>query len=164
LPDDGQLWRQWLARHGPALGLFARQWVTTSSDAEDAVQEGFIRFWRARERTNNDVGYLYACVRTAAIDLSRTRSRQQEVDERAKTPDVARPFAEEQGDLAHAVESSLSQLPMEQREVVVMKIWGGLTFAQIGDALKINPNTAASRYRYALERLEVLLCHEVMRD
>jgi RNA polymerase sigma-70 factor (ECF subfamily) len=164
LPDDGQLWRQWLARHGPALGLFARQWVTGPADAEDAVQEGFIRFWRARGRANNDVGYLYACVRTAAIDLSRTRSRQRRVDERAKTPEVACPFAENQDELADAVESSLAQLPLEQREVIVMKIWGGLTFAQIGDALKINPNTAASRYRYALQRLETLLCDEVIHD
>jgi RNA polymerase sigma-70 factor (ECF subfamily) len=163
LPDDGQLWREWLARHGPALGLFARQWVSSSADAEDAVQEGFIRFWRARNRAN-DVAYLYACVRTAAIDLSRTGRRREKVDERSSTADIACPFAPEQGELAESIESSLAQLPMEQCEVVVMKIWGGLTFAEIGDALKISPNTAASRYRYALERLEILLCDEVIRD
>ncbi|HZL35245.1 MAG TPA: sigma factor-like helix-turn-helix DNA-binding protein [Tepidisphaeraceae bacterium] len=64
-------------------------------------------------------------------------------------------------ELAEAVEFSLSQLPTEQREVVVMKIWGGLTFGQIAKAIGVSPNTAASRYRYALQRLEAELAEEV---
>ena len=45
-----------------------------------------------------------------------------------------------------------------------MKIWGGLSFAQIADALELNANTAASRYRYALERMEQELAAEVTRE
>ena len=48
---------------------------------------------------------------------------------------------------------SLEQLSEKLREVVVMKVWGGLTFAQIAEVLKVSHNTAASRYRYALEQL-----------
>jgi len=55
-------------------------------------------------------------------------------------------------------------LPDEQREVVIMKIWGGLTFAQIAGAIGISANTVASRYRYAIERLETVLAHEVRND
>ena len=61
------------------------------------------------------------------------------------------------------IEAALNQLPGDQREVVVMKIWGGLTFAQIGEALGVPLNTAASRYRYALVRLEADLA-EVARE
>jgi RNA polymerase sigma-70 factor (ECF subfamily) len=60
-----------------------------------------------------------------------------------------------------AIEAALNQLPGDQREVIVMKIWGELTFAQIGDALEISPNTAASRYRYAIARLEIELSEQV---
>ena len=52
-----------------------------------------------------------------------------------------------------ALETALQKLPPEQREVVVMKIWGGLKFEEIANELNISQNTAASRYRYALEGL-----------
>lgn len=51
------------------------------------------------------------------------------------------------------LEVALKKLPPEQREVVVMKIWGELKFEEIAKELNISQNTAASRYRYALEGL-----------
>jgi RNA polymerase sigma-70 factor (ECF subfamily) len=51
----------------------------------------------------------------------------------------------------------LASLPLEQREVITLKIDGGLTFAQIAEILHVNPNTAASRYRYAMEKLRRFL-------
>jgi RNA polymerase sigma-70 factor (ECF subfamily) len=47
----------------------------------------------------------------------------------------------------------LQKLPPAQSEVVVLKIWEGMTFAEIGEVLGESPNTAASRYRYALQKL-----------
>ena len=58
---------------------------------------------------------------------------------------------------ALAIEQSLRQLPPDQREVVVLRVWGGMTFREVADALDISPNTAASRYRYGLTRLRGLL-------
>ena len=62
-----------------------------------------------------------------------------------------------------AIEAALRQLPAEQRDVLTLKIWGELTFEQIGAQLEISPNTAASRYRYALTALREMLtaadCH-----
>ena len=58
----------------------------------------------------------------------------------------------------------MTQLPADQREVVVLKIWAALTFTQIGEALGIPLNTAASRYRYALARLETSLSEEVTHE
>ena len=54
---------------------------------------------------------------------------------------------------AHAIEIALGCLPAEQREVLVLKIWGELTFEEIARQLGVPPNTAASRYRYALAAL-----------
>jgi RNA polymerase sigma-70 factor (ECF subfamily) len=62
------------------------------------------------------------------------------------------------------IESVMNQLPGDQREVVVMKIWGGLTFAQIAQGLKIPAATAASRYRYALARLTSELSQELANE
>lgn len=156
-------WQQWLGRHGPGLVLFARQWVGNAADAEDAVQEGFVRFWRARERAR-DAGYLYRCVRSAAVDLARSHRRRRAAGLEASPLEPAALVpagyggamgqGAEQAELAATIEASLGRLPAEQREVVVMKVWGGLTFAEIAKVVGVSPNTAASRYRYALERLE----------
>ena len=58
------------------------------------------------------------------------------------------------------IEAALGRLPVAQREVLVMKIWGGLTFPQIAAALDIPPDTAASRYRYALAKLREELAEQ----
>jgi RNA polymerase sigma-70 factor (ECF subfamily) len=153
-------WRAWLDRHGPALLLYARQWCRSRADGEDAVQDGFVRFWKSRGRARDDTAYLFACVRTAALDLSRAGERRRRHEAAVSVFENA----PEHDDLREAVEIALKQLPVEQREVLVMKIWGGLTFAQIADVLAIPGNTAASRYRYALERLEATLATEASHD
>jgi RNA polymerase sigma-70 factor (ECF subfamily) len=162
--DEPDRWRQWLDRHGPALVLFARQWSATRADAEDAVQSGFLRFWRTRETAREPLPYLYACVRTAAMDLGRSERRRNVRDRHASEAneeDSAFQFPVERREREAAIEAALNQLPGDQREVVVMKIWGGLTFAEIGAALGVPLSTAASRYRYALTRLAQELSEEM---
>jgi RNA polymerase sigma-70 factor (ECF subfamily) len=66
----------------------------------------------------------------------------------------------EQQERRVAIEAALKGLPEKQREVLVMKIWGGLTFPQIAAALEIPAGTAASRYRYALAKLHEQLAEE----
>ena len=160
-PQD-EHWSAWLAQHGPALVLLARQWVSRRADAEDAVQEAFVRCWNARGRVADPVAYLYACVKHAALDLSRGAQRRQRREE-----SIARPEAEplltcpiEQDERRLAIEAALQQLPIEQAEVLVMKIWGGLTLPQIAAALELSANTVASRYRYALAKLREQLAEE----
>ena len=164
MPGKSEIWRELLARHGPALVLFARQWLGTHADAEDAVQDAFVRFLQVRRRPDDPVAYLYACVRTASIDAARTRARRKRVDEKRSGPESVFADASDQAELTASVQAALAALPQDQREVIVMKIWGGLTFSQIAAALDLSPNTAASRYRYALERLEPSLSHEVRND
>ncbi len=159
--DEPDRWRQWLDRHGPALVLFARQWSTTRADAEDAVQSGFLKFWQTRETARAPLPYLYACVRTAAMDLGRGERRRERREHRSSPAEQSAFDFPERREREAAIEAALNQLPGDQREVVVMKIWGALTFAEIGQSLGVPLSTAASRYRYALTRLEQELRAEV---
>lgn len=156
-------WTAWFGRHGGALVLFARQWTTSRFDAEDLVQEAFLRFWRSRSIAADPVAYLYACVRNCALERARChgrRSRREETVARAEGAMFTSPVEMEERRLL--IEEALAALPLEQREVVVLKIWGTLSMPQIAMALEIPVNTAASRYRYALARLRTQLAEEVM--
>lgn len=155
-------WTVWLDQHGAALVLFARQRVPHSADAEDVVQEGFVRFWRSRERATDPLAYLYGCVKHCILDWQRQRNRQSRRERAAARPETERFFISplEQAELCASVTAALRNLPENQREVLVMKIWGGLSFPQIAEALRISANTAASRYRYALVKLREQLAEE----
>jgi RNA polymerase sigma-70 factor (ECF subfamily) len=163
--NGSEEWARWLDRHGAALVLLARQWVPSRTDAEDVVQDAFVRFWRARERVADPTAYLYGCVKNCALELRRSVTRQSRREETAARQESESLFA---GTLEHderraTIEAALVELPESQREVLVMKIWGGLTFPQIAAALEISPDTAASRYRYALAKLREQLAEEPIR-
>ena len=64
----GEDWQIWFDQHGAALVLLARQFVGSRADAEDVVQEAFVRFWRTRERVNDPAAFVFACVRRCALD------------------------------------------------------------------------------------------------
>jgi RNA polymerase sigma-70 factor (ECF subfamily) len=155
-------WRGWLARHGPALLLLARQSVRSASDAEDVVQDAFVRFWRSRDKVLDRVAFLFVCVKRCALDWQRGRQRQVRREQAAARPEAEAFFvsADQASERQHVIEAVLRELPAEQAEVLVMKIWGGLTFQQIAEALGLSPNTVASRYRYALARLREALKEE----
>jgi RNA polymerase sigma-70 factor (ECF subfamily) len=158
-------WADWLDRHGAALVLLARQWLPSRADAEDAVQEAFIRFWRSRDRVAEPAAYLYACVKHCALDRLRDRGRRSRREGVAARTEAEPLFAGplEQDERRATIDSALSRLPETQREVLVMKIWGGLSFPEIADALRISANTAASRYRYALAKLREQVSEESIR-
>jgi RNA polymerase sigma-70 factor, ECF subfamily len=155
-------WSVWLDQHGAALVLLARQWVASRADAEDVVQEAFVRFWRSRERAIDPAAYLYSCVKHCALDWQRSRKRQFRREQAAARPEAEALFAGplDQEERLAAISTALANLPENQREVLVMKIWGGLSFPQIAEALRIPANTAASRYRYALAKLREQLAEE----
>ena len=161
---DDCAWRACLAELGPRLLLFARQWVRCPVDAEDIVQDAFVRCWRRhRARAAASPALFFAAVRSSALDFLRREGRRQNREARAAgelatdaalTPSLAATAdAEESAGRAAALEVALGMLPVEQREVLVLKIWSELTFAEIAEVLAINPDTAASRFRYALTAL-----------
>ncbi len=162
---DADSWTDWLDRHGPALVLLARQWVASRADAEDVVQEAFVRFWRTRERVADPPAYLFGCVKHVALDSLRGRARQARREQARARPEAEPLFEDrlEQDERRLLIEVALGELPAEQAEVLVMKIWGGLTFPQIAAALEKPANTVTSRYRYALARLREQLAEEPIR-
>ncbi|HJX98779.1 MAG TPA: sigma-70 family RNA polymerase sigma factor [Chthoniobacterales bacterium] len=148
-------WKTCFCQLAPGLVLFARQWARSADDAEDIVQEAFVRFWRKQHDITNR-GLLYATVRSIALDFLRRDSRRSRRESTAMS-DVdhsVAPAFEIEDDTQRALVAALDLLPTEQREVLVMKIWSDLTFAEIASALEISQNTAASRYRYALAALK----------
>jgi RNA polymerase sigma-70 factor (ECF subfamily) len=155
MANSSDEWSAWLDEHGPALVLLARQWVATRADAEDVVQEAFVRCWRSRDRVEAPAAYLFACVRHCALDWQRGHNRRQRRESLVARSEVEPLFTAriEQEERRLAVEKALARLPKDQAEVLVMKIWGGLTLGQIAGALETSVNTIASRYRYALSKL-----------
>jgi len=165
MADDPDGWSAWLDRHGAAMVLLARQWVADRADAEDVVQEAFVRFWRARERAADPTAFLYACVRRCASNQRRGLARRSRREQAAARPEAAPMLAGplECEERRRALEAALIHLPPPQREVLVMRIWGGLTFPQIAQAVGVPVDTAASRYRYALAGLRARLAEESLR-
>ena len=162
MADDPDQWTAWLDRHIAALILFARQWVPRHSDAEDVVQEAFIRFWRSRDRVSEPAAYFYACVKHVALDWQRGRKRRSSREEATARSEAETLFTSplEQDERREAIEAALRNLPVSQREVLVMRIWGGLSFPQIAAALQVSADTAKSRHRYALAKLREQLAEE----
>lgn len=137
-------------QQGPALVAYARGFVTDAAAAEDAVHQVFLRLLSA-EITMPDapVAYVYRAVRNAALNARRSGLKLVELDPQSSV------FQHRGGnqEAALALEKTLAELPEEQREVVVMRVWSGLTLAEIAAAVGVPLNTVASRYRYALEKL-----------
>jgi RNA polymerase sigma-70 factor (ECF subfamily) len=165
MADDTGDWQNWFDAHGAALVLLARQIVASRADAEDVVQDAFISFWRSRSSVADPVAYLFACVKHCALDWQRSRRRRTQREEQVARPEMEPMFTAtaESNERQAAIEDALRDLPAEQAEVLVLKIWGELTFPQIAEALDIPPNTAASRYRYALSKLREMLAEESIR-
>jgi len=141
-------------QHGSALVAYARGFVTDAAAAEDVVHQVFLRFLSVEIRMPDaPVAYVYRAVRNAALNARRSGSRLTELNPQSS---VFRHGGEDQ-EAALALERALAELPEEQREVVVMRVWSGLTLEEIAVAVGAPLNTIASRHRYALEKLRVKL-------
>jgi RNA polymerase sigma-70 factor (ECF subfamily) len=160
-------WRAWHERHAARLVLYARQWLPERADAEDAVQAGFVKFWKNKpEPRESDVPLLYAAVRCAALDQLKSRKRRA-VREEVAMKDTRDCWWDantvEEKERSALMQRALQALPAEQREVVTLRVWAEMTFAEIAKTLGENMNTIAARYRYALANLKKHLpedCHE----
>ena len=135
-------------RYGRPLFRVAWTLLRSRQDAEDAVQDVFLGLFRSRAvlgRVVNLRAYLFSALRRAATGLA------------ARKEVPLRPPPDGPGaidpDLSDWLERGLAALPREQREVLTLKIDGELTFEEVGAVLGVSPSTAASRYRYALEKL-----------
>ena len=152
-------WRRWLDDHAPKLLLFARQQARSEADAQDLVQEALTEaLARQGAGAPPPQALVFATIRRRAIDLARSedrRSRREQVAFEAM-PECWFDRSAEDRELGQLMQNAMSRLPETFREVITLKVWSGLTFAEIAEALDIPANTAASRYRYGLAELRKL--------
>ena len=147
-------------RQSRGLLAYACSFTGSFASAEDALHHVFERLLRGDiEIDGPPESYLYRAIRNASLNHLRSRSRETEWDNhmerRMETRSENRWFDSPPGmeGVGLELQSSLQELPAEQREVVLMHVWGGMTFEEIAAALGASPNTAASRYRYGLAKL-----------
>jgi RNA polymerase sigma-70 factor (ECF subfamily) len=137
-----------LDRHAAPLELYARQWCQCP---EDVVQEAFIELAGQFPPPDEAISWLYRVVRNKAISALRS-SRRRKRHESAAVGVRSMAFAPSPGDCVDAdlAAAALESLAIEQREVVVARIWGGLSFQQIGQLVGVTDSSAHRRYEAGL--------------
>jgi RNA polymerase sigma-70 factor (ECF subfamily) len=153
---DAELLGQLLDRHGAALALYAAQWTNA---AEDCVQEAFVELARQPVIPQYVVGWLYRVVKNRALNAARGARRRRERETRSiagrfMIGDHAATFDRED---TSAMIEVLEHLESADRELIVMRIWGGLTFEEIASSYSISVSTAHRQYGRALEKIRQLL-------
>ena len=147
--------------HASGLFHYLVTFTKTEADAKDLLQEIFIRLARGvKVDSRTEKAFLFRLAHNLAIDWLRRRKVRWDSEvqllqdaevgqQRAADPDAAL--------LARGFADAMKSLPDEQRTIAQLKLWDGLTFEEIADIQGIPLNTAASRYRYALEKLKTRL-------
>ena len=158
---QARAWKGWLREHSSRLYVYARQRSQSREDAEDIIQDALIRLWGYQEERDNvppDLPLAYSVLRFVAMDHIKKQGRKKRKEDAViflhDQEDYWLDTNAEDGEEAVMLRQAVEKLGEKLREVVTLKIWGGVTFGQIAEAMTISPNTAASRYRYALEQLE----------
>jgi RNA polymerase sigma-70 factor (ECF subfamily) len=139
--------------HAQPLYAFLLNLTRDEADTRDLLQDIFIKLARdpdLLDGVRDERAFLIRLAHNAAIDLIRRRGTRDKTHDRFAA-EIISPFAPagdpDEQTFRAALAGALAELPPEQRAVVHLKLWDGLTFEQIADALNIPLNTAASRYR-----------------
>ena len=147
-PEEPQRLGHLIDSHAAALELYASQWCASP---EDVVQEALIGMASRAEWPANPVAWLYRAVRHLALNASRAkrRRRRHEVQAASLRPAVLTAPPGESLSVEELLES-LQTLPGDQREVIVARLWGELSFREIGEIVGVSESTAHRRYQEAL--------------
>lgn len=130
------------------LYTYALSLTGNRAAAEDAVQNAILRLLRRPWLPRELRPYAYRCVRNAAIDD--WRRRQPQPTDTIFATDVSDPT------LSEHLGALLAQLSVDEREVIVLKVYDDLTFREIAAVKRCSLNTVASQYRRGLEKLRAL--------
>jgi RNA polymerase sigma-70 factor (ECF subfamily) len=166
-----------MSRHERALWNFVRRFVSDAASAEDLLQEVFLRVVRSADEwqpTAKFSTWIYTIARNLCTDHARRMSHRKaaSLDGPAMAdgegsgprridgvvgPDRGGEAALQDREIAERIERALAELPVEQREVFLMRELQDMPFAEIAVAVGASLPTVKSRMRYALERLRVAL-------
>jgi RNA polymerase sigma factor (sigma-70 family) len=137
--------------HAPALRLYARQWCG-QADADDAVQESFMSLARQPSVPDQVAAWLHRVVRNTAISVARSRGRRHRREAHVSVDETWFSTVDAQID-ARTATRHLAEIAPDCREVIVARLWGGLTFEQIARLQGCSLTTAHRRYHEGLARL-----------
>jgi len=146
-PVNAALISEMLRAHGAALELFAAQWT---AEAEDSVQEAMVELAGQSKAPDNPRAWLYRVVRNRAMNQARAARR------RAAHEGLAarlRPIGDDVVDTAE-IADALASLADDEREVVVMRVWGQLTWQEIAEVIGKSSSSAERRFQAGLEALK----------
>jgi RNA polymerase sigma-70 factor (ECF subfamily) len=145
--------------HAQSLFAFLLNFTRDEADTRDLLQDIFVKLAREPKLlagVRDERAFLVRLAHNAAIDLMRRRGARDRTKENFAAETLS-PFAATANpdgkNFRDELSEALAELPEEQRAVVHLKLWEELTFEEIAAALDISPNTAASRYRYGLDKL-----------
>ncbi len=140
-------------QHGPGLLLYACSLLGRKHAAEDVLQQVFMKLLQQNTIPHEPKPYLFRAVHNTAMNL--VRGERQQVD----LADIEPWFEAHAQDHASRITLTfaLMRIPQEQRQVLLLHLWGGLTFDEVAAMLSISANTASSRYRYALQKLRAAM-------
>jgi RNA polymerase sigma-70 factor, ECF subfamily len=146
--------RRLYERKAAELILYGRALGLSHGEAEDVLQETFLVFMQRPQAPLQPEHYCVRSFRNCVLNHRRSLWRRltRELESRRwfeKSPS--------ENPAERAAMRCLAKLPLEQREVIVLKIWHRHTFEEIGQLLDISPNTAAGRYRYGLQKIKLQL-------
>ena len=145
--------RRLYEEQGPALLGYACSLLGVRASAQDVLHTVILKLMNEKETISNPVAYVYGALRNTALNFLRQETRCIALETEPAWFEPINLMSE----MALSVQEALLALPSEQREVVVLHVWGGWSFGEIAALTQIPPDTAASRYRYALSKLRDLL-------
>jgi RNA polymerase sigma-70 factor (ECF subfamily) len=139
-------------RHAAALRLYARTWCRSP---DDALQEAMIELANQSEMPSEPIAWLYRAVRFRAMNLHRSERRRHEREQ--VVADQKEPFFVQDSvtdiDVAR-LETALQRLTEQNREIIVARIWGELSFEQIAELTNLSSSSVHRHYRDSLETLK----------
>ena len=145
--EVGRLYDQ----HGAGLYRYALMILADAAAAEDALHEVFAKLLMQRTSISDELRYLRRAVRNECYSALRRRSRS------AKRPLLEAVGPDDRAEQRLALESAICELPADQREVLHLHSFEGMTFQEIAELVGESINTVASRYRYAVSKLRQML-------
>ena len=150
--------REAYSAHATELYGFAMRSLGDSGLAEEAVQETFLRAWRAGDRFDPQIGslrtWLFAILRNVVIDLGRARAARPRLADTEVEPAVE-PLGEAL--LAWQVEEAMRRIGEQHRRVLIETYYRGRPYAEVAEELGVPEGTVKSRVYYGLRALRVVL-------